>query len=81
MRANRGFGSERIAQELKQRGVVAELIDEYLNKGNIDWNERLQSTWQKRFKTRPKDYQEQSKQMRFLLYRGFTMEQIQELFS
>jgi regulatory protein len=81
MRARRGFGPQRIEQELKQRGISSELIEQYLDQGDIDWYEKTQSTWQKKFKKMPKEYQERMKQMRFLQYRGFTTEQIQMLFA
>lgn len=81
MRVNRGFGSQRIEQELKQRGISAELIAQSLQQDEIDWYEQTRKAWQKRFKTLPKDLQERAKQVRFLLYRGFTSEQINELLS
>ena len=81
IRANRGFGPQRIKQELKQRGISVELVAQSLQQDQIDWYKQMQRAWQKRFKTLPKDLQERAKQVRFLLYKGFTSEQVNELLS
>ncbi len=80
-RSNRGFGSQKIRQELKERGVNTELINDTLNSTNIDWFTLAATVRCKRFgEKNPDDFKERVKQQRFLQYRGFTHEQINESF-
>lgn len=81
MRARRGFGPQRIEQELRQRGVSCDLIEQSLQHADIDWDENTYAIWEKKFKTMPDDYKQRSKQMHFLQYRGFTTEQIRTVFE
>lgn len=81
-RSNRGFGSQKIRQELKKRGVEVEIINNALNYTTIDWFALATTARCKRFgEQNPKDYKERAKQQRFLQYRGFTHEQISESFT
>lgn len=81
-RAARGFGPQRIQQELSDRGIDGTVINDYLAHQEIGWQELIQKVWQKRFKgQKPTDWKMRSLQMRFLQYRGFTAEQIDSLFS
>ena len=75
--SNNGKGPQRIQQELKQRGINDNLIEECIAKAEIDWFELAKQVRCKRYgDTTPKDFQERAKQMRFLQYRGFTTDQI-----
>ena len=81
-RSQRGFGYQKIRQELKERGVAAELISDALAGSDIDWFALATSVRCKRFgEQEPEDYKERAKQQRFLQYRGFTHEQITESFN
>lgn len=81
-RSQRGFGYQRIRQELKERGVDAELISNVSAGSDIDWFALAASARCKRFgEQEPEDYKERAKQQRFLQYRGFTHEQITESFN
>ncbi len=81
-RSNRGFGSQKIRQELKERGVDVELINDALEQQNIDWFAIAVMVRHKRFgEQSPDEFKEQAKQQRFLQYRGFTHEQITESFN
>ena len=81
-RSQRGFGYQKIRQELKERGVDAELISEALAESDIDWFALAAGVRCKRFgEQQPEDYKERAKQQRFLQYRGFSHEQITESFS
>ena len=81
-RSQRGFGYQKIRQELKERGVDAELISDTLAESDIDWFALAAAARCKRFgEQEPEDYKERAKQQRFLQYRGFTHEQITESFS
>lgn len=77
MRANRGYGPSRIKQELREKGVSIEEIKLALDASDYDWGELASSARTKKFGSqKPKEANERSKQMRFLLYRGFNNEQI-----
>jgi regulatory protein len=81
-RSQRGFGYQKIRQELKERGVAAELISDALAESDIDWFALVAGVRCKRFgEQEPKDYKERAKQQRFLQSRGFTHEQITESFN
>ncbi|HEC60516.1 MAG TPA: regulatory protein RecX [Methylophaga sp.] len=81
-RSQRGFGFQKIRQELKERGVNAELISETLAESDIDWFALAADARCKRFgEQQPEDFKERAKQQRFLQYRGFTHEQITESFN
>lgn len=76
-RSNKGYGPNRILQELKARGVAADIIAQQLDFADNAWFVQIQKVWQKNFKgKRPQEFKERAKQMRFLLYRGYTEEQI-----
>lgn len=73
----RGFGPIRIRQELHDRGIDDELIDECLAISLDAWIQEIIKVRRKKFGfDAPHDYEERAKQMRFLQYRGFTHEQI-----
>ena len=79
MKTQRGFGPVRIRQELHDRGIDDDLIDQYLLPNVEQWAQLVAEVRKKRFgKTLPKDFAERAKQMRFLQYRGFTAEQIKK---
>lgn len=80
-RVNKGSGPIRIVQELRQRGVADELIEEMMQEHEQEWRAQLEAVREKKFgKEIPSSYKEQSSQSRFLQYRGFSSEQIRELF-
>lgn len=77
----RGYGPLRIRAELLERGIAQDLIEHHLNITDNAWLEDVRKVWQKRFKNRlPQDFKSRAQQMRFLHYRGFTPEQINQLF-
>ena len=81
-RRNKGYGPLRIVVELQQRGVSNDLIDHYVDHAAEEWLQLAAQLRQKRFgKPIPKDFNEKAKQMRFLQYRGFVMEQIHKVFG
>ncbi|MGB7931152.1 MAG: regulatory protein RecX [Gammaproteobacteria bacterium] len=80
-RFQRGQGPQKIRAELRERGVDDALIDAGLNLYAPHWQELLEQVLLKRFgPTPPDNYRERSRQMRFLMQRGFTAEQIDVLF-
>jgi len=81
-RSQRGFGSQRIRQELKERGVHTDIISEALSEADIDWFSLAMTVRRKRFGEKaPDDFKDKAKQQRFLQSRGFTHEQITESFN
>ena len=79
-RSQQGQGPRRIAQGLRQLGVADDLVREYLWQADIDWFAALQQLYRKRFgETKPADYKEKAKRMRFLQYRGFDYELIRDV--
>jgi regulatory protein len=81
-RISRGYGPVRIVMELRQRGITDDVIDNCIDSIDIDWLEALNTVRQKKFGFRlPGDYQQQAKESRFLQYRGFTSDQIRQLYT
>lgn len=71
-RVGKGYGPDRIRQELRQKGVRSELLDIALEAADVDWVERAAEVRLKKFgPTPPTDFQEKARQLRFLNYRGF----------
>jgi regulatory protein len=66
------FGAGRLRQELRQRGVEDELVEQELKVDDLPSEiERARSVWKKKFDTQPGDAREWAKQARFLQGRGF----------
>lgn len=77
-RLAKGFGLERIENELRERGIadgVRGVEQEF------DINAVLASVWRKKFKVLPADFEEKTKHIRFLRYRGFSQGDIDRLFN
>jgi regulatory protein len=71
-RASRGFGPQCIQQELRVRGVDAELIEQMLLETDVDWKELAKKVRIKKFGSQaPKTFLDKVKQQRFMQYRGF----------
>jgi regulatory protein len=70
------FGTQRIAHELRQKGIAEELIAGVLPALKESELEAAREVWQKKFGTAPQDAKEKAKQMRFLQSRGFSMDVI-----
>lgn len=69
-------GVGRLRQELRQRGVSAELIQQYLPDRETELDNAIEVA-RKKFKQPAQNRQEWDKQMRFMLYRGFAMATVQ----
>ncbi len=65
------FGTQRIAHELRQKGIAEELISAALPALKESELETAREVWQRKFGTLPQDANEKAKQMRFLQSRGF----------
>ncbi|MBD1389163.1 regulatory protein RecX [Neiella sp. HB171785] len=77
LRAERGYGANRIRQELQQKGLDSGLIQQALMAFEGDWFELALLQRQKRFgEFWPTEFKLQQKQQRHLFQRGFSQEQI-----
>ena len=73
--AKRGrFGTQRIAHELRQRGIAENLIDQALPQLKESELEAAREVWKKKFGTAPQDEKEKAKQVHFLQSRGFALD-------
>lgn len=78
MRKRKGYGPQRIQQELKEKGVEQSLVLDELCKLEHDWFSQAEHVLRKKFQEPAGEMKERAKQIRFLQYRGFTHDQIQE---
>lgn len=79
-RQGRGIGPVRIRKELQERGMADELIAEYLDEHDPCWHELAMKAWHKHFGNCPaKDNKERAKQVRFLVYRGFSFDVVKDI--
>jgi regulatory protein len=79
MRANAGYGPLRIREELTQRGLLREEIEQALRDSGFDWNEQLREVWLRKYGELPGDQRERARQGRFLSYRGYPLDSIGRL--
>jgi regulatory protein len=73
------YGSARVAQDLRARGVSGELAAGLVKDLKASEAERAQAAWDKRFGEAPADAAARAKQMRFLQSRGFASEVIRRV--
>ncbi|MDP3817356.1 recombination regulator RecX [Pseudomonas sp.] len=79
-RARAGYGPLRIREELAQRGLARDDIEQALRESGIDWREQLEHTWRRKFAgALPRDARERAQQGRFLSYRGYPLDWIGRL--
>lgn len=79
MRKRKGFGPVRIQLELQEKRIAEELIAEYIHMNDEQWFTHAKQVRRKRFgENIPDEFEARAKQSRFLQYRGFTHEQIQQ---
>lgn len=79
-RARKGYGPARIRQELNQKGIGRDISESAMRECDIDWvaNAREQAL-RKYGEPLPTEFTAKVKVQRFLLYRGFMQEDIQEI--
>lgn len=78
---NKSYGPLRIRQELRVKGFPSEIIERLFEEDETDWYTLCQEVHEKKFwGSKPKDFKEKAKQIRYLQYRGFTSEYINALF-
>ncbi|SDE56247.1 regulatory protein [Massilia sp. PDC64] len=66
------YGNARVLSELQQHGVKGDALDELKSELKESETARARDVWRRKFGRVPQDAEERSKQMRFLLQRGFS---------
>lgn len=80
-RSNKGYGAQRIRMELIQRGITEERICYAMELCEIDWLNLANDLAVRRFGLPlPVEWQEKAKVLRYLLYRGFSHDEISSIF-
>ena len=70
------FGTQRIAHDMRQKGIAEELISAALPELKDNELEAATQVWQKKFGVAAQDEKEKARQIRFLQSRGFSLEVI-----
>ena len=79
-RSGLGFGLMHIRQDMRQRGLSDIEISTAIKDAEIDWKAIAARVYYKKFGQLPAlDIQEKAKRIRFMLYRGFSSENYQNL--
>ena len=79
-RSRKGYGPARIRQELSQKGIARQVVDQAMRECDIDWVSFAREQAQRKYgEPLPSAFTEKVKVQRFLLYRGYLMEDIQEI--
>lgn len=79
-RSRKGYGPARIRQELNQKGIARETTEQAMRECDVDWVEQAREQAIRKYgEPLPREFSEKIKIQRFLLYRGFLMEDIQEI--
>lgn len=79
-RARKGYGPVRIRQELNQKGIARETSENAMRECEIDWVSSARDQAQRKYgEPLPTEFAAKVKVQRFLLYRGFMQEDIQEI--
>ena len=75
------FGSAKVANELRQKGVADDLISDALVSLKENELENATEVWRKKFKTPASNRDEWAKQARFLQSRGFGFDVIKKVLN
>jgi regulatory protein len=70
------FGTQRIAHELRQKGIAENLIADAIPQLKETELDAAREVWQRKFGVLPQDAKEKAKQIRFLQSRGFSVDVI-----
>ena len=79
-RSRKGYGPARIRQELNQKGIPRDVSESAMRECDIDWAALAKEQAQRKYgEPLPTTFADKVKIQRFLLYRGYLMEDIQEI--
>ena len=82
VRSRKGFGPNKIALELKQKGISSSMIDDTSQQEELDFNEVVKNVYFKKFKgSQIKDFKDKAKRQNYLYQRGFDIELIRIVIS
>ncbi len=80
-RLNKGQGEIRIKMSLREHNIDESIVGDALLEFDINWMSLAEKVWNKKFGTIPKTIQEQARQIRFMQYRGFSMDIIKTIIN
>ena len=81
-RIRQGYGPVRIRQELQNLQIAREMIDAVLHLEQCNWLSHAMDVWKKKYKDDVEpSYADVQKQKQFLLYRGFSVDTITQIFK
>ncbi|KZN62601.1 regulatory protein RecX [Pseudoalteromonas luteoviolacea] len=74
----KGLGEKRILMEASKKGVERTQLLQLIEEKEVDWYDIAQHTYEKKYgcSNDKLDYQEKSKRVRYMMYRGFSYDQI-----
>ncbi|MCF2860445.1 recombination regulator RecX [Pseudoalteromonas sp. SMS1] len=74
----KGLGEKRVLMEATKKGVERTQLLQLIEEKEVDWYAIAQHTYEKKYGYANKelDYQERSKRVRYMMYRGFSYDQI-----
>ena len=75
------FGSAKIANELREKGVSADLIESAIEQVKGNELDNAREIWRKKFKKSPDSREEWARQARFLQSRGFGFDVIKKVLN
>ncbi|WAD30968.1 recombination regulator RecX [Citrobacter braakii] len=79
-RSRKGYGPARVRQELNQKGISREAVERAMRECEIDWAGLAHAQAIRKYgEPLPVDFSDKVKVQRFLLYRGYLMEDIQAI--
>ena len=79
-RSRKGYGPSRIRLELNQKGITREISELALYECEVDWAEKAREQAVRKYgEPLPTEFAIKAKVQRFLLNRGYLMEDIQEI--
>lgn len=82
MRKHRGYGPLRIEQELRERGVNAELAEQFLDRHNQEWRAIMQQQYARKYGDEMAlEYSDRAKRAKYLQNRGFPLDWVFNIIS
>ena len=79
-RASRGYGPLRICMELRDRGVAEGIVDKVLQEAEVDWDERLRHTHDRKYGgIAVESFKTWASRAQFLNNRGFSVDAIRRV--
>lgn len=78
-RRSAGLGAARLRQELQDKGLARDLVEQGLAGLEPSELQRARDVWRRKFAAPPTTSQERAKQVRFLMARGFSGELVRRV--